>query len=523
MHIYGEGLKEEISTIDGHEKPELYEIRKKYAKSNRDLFARESRPIDKIFSARGGSVYYNMSDSLNKKAAVIANNIKDGLSVRKWNENKWKPHFLDDPNGMIYMEIGNSNGTMVAYPTYKSISVVYDYLPVGVNLEYIVFHVSAAEKEKAGFKKEDKIYRVVDDAFDYWVKAIDNEISILEQHTFPNYFGHVPAILNSDFLSPEYPGLALSLFNDVIELADDFIQTGSIRNLAKLRMAYPKYWEYADDCPVCKGEKVSNGAKCEPCKGTGKKLMLNPGDAKLLLYPDGKDTPIVTPNVAGFVPFPKDYFDHATADLSDLENIISVTIWGVESRKNTTGLSADGEKTKTATEVIDDMQPKADRLYAISDMAEKRHKFIIDHAIQFSINNAYSGSSINYGRRYLIEGPDTIWNRYSQARKEGASISILDDLLMDYIETKYSGDPISMNIQLKLLTVEPFVHSTVAEIKSLNPSFQEYIKKLYFSEWLATVNDGALLTQSVDELKAALQKYVDDKKIIEPKPVPAAA
>jgi len=50
MHLYGEGMDGEISNIPGHEGDELKSLRKKYAKSNRDLFARMSRPIDKVFS-----------------------------------------------------------------------------------------------------------------------------------------------------------------------------------------------------------------------------------------------------------------------------------------------------------------------------------------------------------------------------------------------------------------------------------------------------------------------------------------
>jgi len=516
MHIYGEGLANEIAAIDGHEKEELKNLRKKYAKSNKDLFARMARPIDKVFSARGGSVYYNMGEAGNKKAIGISTDVKDGLSIRKWIEGKWKPHHLDDPNGLIFMEI---NSEAVVYPTYKSISIVYDYLPAGSSLEYVVFSVSSSEKVKAGFLEADIIFRVVDDSFDYWVKREDKTVSIIQQHTFPNYFGKVPAVLNSDFVSPEIDGLMLSLFDDIIELADDFIQTGSIRNLAKLRMAYPKYWEYADDCPVCHGTTSFESKPCESCKGTGKNIMVSPGAAKLMTYPDNKDTPIVTPNVAGFVPFPKDYFDYATLEIAEIENMMSLTIWGTETKKHTPGMTgSDGKAVKTATQVIDEIQPKADRLTALSEMAEKRHKFIMDHIIQIAIDSSYKGCSVNYGRRYMIEGPDVIWQRYSDARTKGAAISVLDDLLMEYIEAKYNGDAIGMNIQEKLLVVEPFVHFTVTQVQTMGASFDDYNRKLYYGEWLNTLNDAMLLSFSSDELKQQLTDYVAAKNLKEPEP-----
>lgn len=519
LHCYGEGLDNEISCIEGHEKENLLNIRKKYAKPNKDIMARLARPIDKVFTAKGGSLYFNLTEAGDKKARELNMNAKDGISIRKWVETVWKPHMIDDPNGMAFMEIGEPiNGQPDTYPTYKSIFSVYDYLPTGSSLEYIVFHVDSKEKVKSGYEKEDKIYRVVDDAFDYWIKVDGETITILKEYTFPNFFGYVPAILNSDLLSSQVEGLRLSLFSDVIELADDFLLTGSIRNQNKIRMGFPKYWEHASDCNVCKGEGKVNGEDCAACKGTGKNIMINPGDTKLLPLPT-KDEPGVAPDVAGFVDFPTAYFEFSTAELQQLENLMSLTLWGTETKQQPQGMAADKSGTvKTATQVIDDIQPKADRLFTISEMAEDRHKFILDSKIKIAIDSSYKGSSVNYGRRYMLEGPDEIWLRYSEARAKGSAISILDDLLMEYIETKYSGDPVGMNIQLKLLQVEPFVHMTVQQVQALNASFEDYNKKLYFSEWLATLNDAMLLSFSVDALKQQLADYVAAKELKEPKP-----
>ena len=525
MHLYGEGLKDEICEIKGHEKPELMELRKKYATSNKPFFSRLLRPIDKVFSAKGGSVYYNLTENNNKQAMQMAMDVKDGLSVRKWIENKWKPHFLDDPDGLLFIELPTEpqDDEIRPYPTYKSIQTIYDYDLEGSAVEYVVFKVSASDKLEAGLTKEDTIYRIVDDAFDYWVKVKDQQVTILQDQTLVNYFGKVPAIRNSDLVDSENDCLALSLIDDIIDLADAHLQDGSIRNLAKIRMAYPKYWEFADDCNVCGGTKEANGEKCATCKGTGKKIMLNPGDVKLIAHPETKDDPIITPNVAGFVPFPKDYFDNATLELQSLENICHVTLWGSQAQIKTQGPATQQGQPVTATQVMTDQQPEIDRLHIISDMAEKRHKFIMDHIVQLTIDSSYKGSSVNYGRRYMMETPDEIWDRYSKARKEGAAISLLDDLLMEYIETKYNGDPVGKNIQEKLFAIEPFVHYTVMDVQKLGLPPDDYHKKLFFGEWLATLNEAMLLSFSVDELKAQLTDYVVKKNIPAPAPDPAKA
>lgn len=517
MHLYGDDLSKNISLVDGFEKDNMKAIRAKYAKSNKDLFSRLSRPIDKVFSARGGSAYYNMNDANDKRAMGLTMNVRDGYSAKKWIESFWKPHMLDDPNGVIFIEIGDGNPYPlgVAYPTYKSITSIYDYATKGVMLDYIVFKLDDNDKKKAGYKPEDIIFRVVDDVNDYLVKQEQNEVTILKSDTIPNYFSIVPAIINSDVVSAD-TGLFISLFDEVVELANDFLLDGSIKRMMKFRHGFPKYWEYSDSCADCKGEGTVNGEKCNTCKGTGQKLMINPGDNKLLSWPETKDDPILAPNIAGYVEPSKTYFDIASVELAELENAMNYTVWGASTAhkaQGPTGVNAsDGQKT--ATQVIDDMQPKIDRLYPISEAAEKRHKFVIDLLITHNMKQTkywdVKGSSINYGRRYLLETPDIIWTRYSDARAKGASVSILDGLLREYIETKYVGDPISLAIQTKLMALEPFVHLTIAQAEPLIELELDYVKKLYFGQWVNSLRKNELLVMNEVQLEDLLTTYATD-------------
>jgi hypothetical protein len=513
-HFYGERLEAKLPVIDGFEKELLQKLRVKYAKSNKDIFSRLSRPIDKVFSARGGSVYFNLSEQLEKKASNLRSNIRDGYSVKKWLESFWKPHFLDDPNGMIFLEIDADQN---AYPTYKGIASVFDYDPKGVNLEYIVFTVSASEKKKASIDPSYEVYRVVDDSFDYYVRKEGENVTVLQEHTFPNYFFRVPAILNSDIVNPILNGSMLSLFDEVIDLANLFLIKGSIKVTHDFMHAFPKYWEYADDCSICNGTGLLNAENCSTCKGTGKRVMSKISDVKLMSYPESKDSPIVTPNVAGYVEPSKTYYEIATADLQALEDAMTFTLWGTH-RKQNNSINKDSSQPKTATEAFIDIQPVNDRLYSISESAEKRDKFITDLTVGLMIQIGYKGSTINYGRRYMMENPDAIWDRYSKARKSGAPMKVLNDLLVEYIESKYNGDPVSMSVQLKLINVEPFVHNTINEVKGFGTSFEDLCCKIYFGEWLSTINNGVILSYSSIELLSKLKEYVTAKGLKEPIP-----
>lgn len=499
MHFYGESLEEVIKTIDGFESDKMKDLRLLYAKSNKDLFSRLARPVDKVFSARGGSIYYNLSEQLENKARSIALNVRDGYSVRKWNESFWKPHFMDDPNGMIFIEIDN-NG--VAYPTFKLVSSVYDYQVKGNNLEYVVFAVDKADKQKLGIEVSDTIYRVIDDAFDYYIKVDGETVAVLPQHTYPNYFMKVPAILNSDIPHPSMPGLKLSIFNDVIELANEFLVEGSIRKTHKYRHGFPKYWEYADSCMKCSGTGLFSGESCKECKGTGKSIMTRVSDVKLMTYPD-KDDAVVTPTVAGYIEPSEAYHKMSTQELENLEETAYATMWGITSKKKTTG----GE-SKTATEIIDDYQPIINRLSMITDSAEAHHKFILDMVISHNITQAYKGASVNYGRRYMLEGPDVIWKKYIDAKSSGAPVSMLDDLLTEFIESKYDNDPVGMAITLKLKDVEPFIHLSIKDLKDAGVSTEEVYKKLYYNEWLSNITDFDLLNQTIKDLRDDLENFV---------------
>jgi len=545
-HFYGDMLSTSLEVIEGYEKNALHALRVTYAKSNKDLFNRLSRPIDKVFSARGGSIYYNLPDAAEKKARALAMDIKGGYSIKKWIESFWRSHYLDDPYGITFIEIAEtqkalqlrSQGKSFVYPTYKSIQCIYDYQPNGSGLDYVVFNVSAAEKVEYGYKPEDRIFRVVDDSYDYFVKLNEDggtpaadgskiaSIQILKDHTFPNLFMYVPGIINSDIPDPNIEGAHLSLFDDILELANTFLMKGSIKLTHEFLFAFPKYWQYANDCEVCQGTKLHDGETCKSCNGSGKSGVLKVSDALLLTHPQTKDDPVIAPSIAGFVSPDKTYYDIATHDLQLLEDLMNFTLWGAAGAAKVSGMSTEssGPAPKTATEITTDIKPQSDRLAPISECAEKRHKFILDAIITIQISQSYQGASVNYGKRYMIESPDAIWTKYSDARSKGAAISVLDDLLLEYYEAKYNSDPVKLAIQTKLMKVEPFVHITVSQLNGLNAGEQDYKAKLYFSEWLSTLNEAIIISYSVDELRSNMYEETGKRQLApkEQKLLPAA-
>ncbi len=523
-HLRGVDKDETIPVIDGFERASLHETRRKYSKTNKDIFSRLSRPIDKVFSARGGSVYYNLSDASEKSAAGYCSNVADGYPSKKWTELFWTPHFLDDPYGVVMMEVAtrdkaaelSNQGLPWVYPTYKSSGKIISYKPKGNGVEYIMLSVDKKEKKEAGYKDDDVIYRIVDDAFDYWVKQEGDNVRVLSQ-SFPNLFGYCPCMRNSDIIDPEHEGGVLSLFDPVIELAEQYLLKGSVKVSHDLLHGFPKYVEFASVCDTCNGTAYVDGKPCPTCKGTGKKSMIRPGDVKQLNWPDKDDALIKPGEVGAYISPDKTYWEIATSDLGMLEDLMTYTIWGVVSNIKTQGPYTKSSDVKTATQVIDEIRPQSDRLEAISDNAQGIDKFIRDSIITVMIQQQYKGASVQYGRRYMLESPDKLKTAYEDSKAKNAPISVLDDLLQEYIESKYASDPAKLAVQMKLAKVEPFVHWPVSVVQTMPISDDDKAMKIFFSEWKAQQLDAVLLTLPVDMLRNELSAYAKGR-VVRPEP-----
>ena len=52
---------------------------------------------------------------------------------------------------------------------------------------------------------------------------------------------------------------------------------------------------------------------------------------------------------------------------------------------------------------------------------------------------SYKGASITYGRRFLMETPDQIWEKLTKSITSGAPTAALADLYNDYLQARYSA------------------------------------------------------------------------------------
>jgi hypothetical protein len=98
---------------------------------------------------------------------------------------------------------------------------------------------------------------------------------------------------------------------------------------------------------------------------------------------------------------------------------------------------------------------------------EKTLTFVVDMCGGLLYPTTYKGCTIKGGIGIRYKRPNEIWDKYSKARVEGASQALLNGLLTDYFEAKYQNNPMMLEIALRQMRVEPFVHLTVTEVSEL--------------------------------------------------------
>lgn len=500
MHVKGVKLGEYIEKINQFEPQDLVATRKKYAVSNKDLFSRLLRPIDKVFAAKGGSTYYNLPD---KQAEVMKDycaNVSFGYSIRKWLQVFWMPAIAYDPMGLVFIEI-NADGKV--YPTYKAVGDVFDYKPNGRKLEYVIFNKDERIDRIVAEGKDTKgrVYRVVDDVSDRIVEVTDKEVLEIEGETYLNYFLQVPAMIISDIYDP-VKGFYVSNIDEVIEKADQFLLQGSVKNIFKNYFGFPQYWTYQSACPECKGTKILMGSDCTFCKGTGLKQRTDPSETIYLPVPQDKDSPLLAPNVGGFISPDIAGWDKMDSELRFLENGMYQTLWGTH--------QLDDAKNETATGKFIDVQPVNDKLNTFSDAAEVMETFIVNSIGQILFQSGYKGASITYGKRYLIETPDELWKKYEDARRNGAPTSALDDLYNDYLQARYSANALELEKYGKLARVEPYKHLLLSELGKAPAEVAN--KKLYYADWILTKPDPIVILTPVEKLQAEFAAYCEERE-----------
>lgn len=489
--VFGKDFHEVlIRQIEKIESAARAEARKRYSKDIRDMFDRVMQPRTSIFSASGGSVESNISSKQNKtKFLKHLTHFKGQKSIKKYLSEVFFRLEDTDPNGLIFMEYFKDENI---FPTYKSINDIRDYISNGQLLEVVLFEPKTIVHKTRGTWIE---WRVVDDKKDWRIKEQAGTFTVIEDLTFEHPFGKVPGIILSDHqkmgselrISPLFP---------VEELSKDYARDKSIKTIYKFQHGFPRHWRYVKECRPCQGTGKNGTEQCLVCDGKGEIQRNDITDVQTIALPR-EDDPIITPNVEGFVAPDLATWERFNEDMRDMEDLIESTMWG------TRRLREGGNETATGRFI--DVQPVMNKLGIFTDNVEWVHNRLANWVLDWVNGKAQKEElfHITYGRRFIIESPDIILERYTESRIKGDNNTILDKQLDEYILSKYQTNPLLLEEMQKKRLVEPYIHQSIKEVNDIFGAAEADKIVLFVDFW-----ETADISKSAEELKVDFEAFI---------------
>ncbi len=461
-----------INRIESIESAKRAIARRKYSKDIRDMFDRVFKKRYNVFEAVGGSEVVKIeSETLKAQFETISNNFKGQKSIEKYLSDTFFNLWDVDPNGVLFLEYKIEDGQIECYPTYKSINDIRYYDADGQEIEYIIFEPKLVKTETNSLSK---MWRFVDSENEYFFIQDGSSFRFLEEKSFKHEFKQVPGVIISD---NQIVGshIRRSMVDQVSELAKDYARDKSVLTIYKFQNGFPIHWRYEQKCRPCQGTGKTGSESCKICNGKG---ILQKSDVTdvVSITPPREGDPVLTPNVAGYVNPSIEVWKQYNDDLKQMELKIESTIWGTMEA---------AAQNDTATGKFIDTQPITNELSKLSSNVEFVHNFLAKMVLRLitpvETDKIYYYKS--YGRRYIIESPDTILNKYNESKDKGDPVTILDRLLNEFIVAKYKSDLYMQNVQLKKAVLEPYIHLSVKEVYDMFGKKEAYKKAVFADFW----------------------------------------
>lgn len=227
---------------------------------------------------------------------------------------------------------------------------------------------------------------------------------------------------------------------------------------------YPIYWSYSQDCDFTDPQ---TGAYCddgylrtlEGYHFTGAKVTRCPICASNSIAGVGSMISVPKPDADTDM---RDPVGIKTVDRSSLDyNVEEVQRLKVEIFEGAVGRGM--ENTKEAVnemQVSSGFETKTSILTGLKRNFEQAQLWVTETVCKLRYGGAFLSASINYGTEFYVYTLKDLYEKYSEAKKSGASDIVLDTILDKIIEIENINNPVEMQRVYILKHIEPFRHLT---------------------------------------------------------------
>lgn len=493
-----------IHHIEKIESKDRAAARKKYVKDVRSLFKRVLSNRSNVFESDGGSEEIDISsETIRKDFIYHMNHFKGGKSVKHYLSSVYLQLWDKDPNGVLFLEYRTGDEQNI-YPTYKSIDDVRFYAASGQSIEVIVFE---PKKLPAGQLE----WRVVDKNRDFRIIETSDVFVENMELSFDHPFGTVPGVV----ISPEKcigSEKRVSAIDPIIEDAKDYCQLKSVRTIYRYQKGAPIHWRVKSENRANAGmNRTGNGEK----QSNDLQGATDSQDVTDIVKvpPPMMDQPNYLPNIAGYISPDLEFLKYMDESLDSAERSMVDTFWG------TTNATIEGiEKTATQTNV--DVQPITNVLDTIATTVEWVHNFFGNMVANFVYPTKTKEEKvfhISYGRRFIIESPDVVLQRYQEALSAGCPSTVLDKMLEEWIVSKYKTDPYMQEFLLKKFTLEPYPHWDINTVFTIFGAKEALTKAAFESFWRLKADPKLTVDQLQEQLNTYTNEYISSKTVPTPR------
>ena len=471
--------------------------------------------LNRVFNGRNANFAIQYP---NKRAEAQATELLYRVNTRSYVEQVGRRAFKCKPQTIVVVD-----KDAMGIPYYVTIEldklISYELSECKSKFQYIIFHHSEGSDEMGNYKRiafyDDEYYRVVE--------IRDKAYSLILES--PHNLGYCPARWFVDD--------ALNTKDDVKRYAPLAKVLGSMSEWQQFH-AYSYYAEHYGVFPVveyaaavCEDEYCINGMVSEPMESGEMSTPTSCGTCSANKF-SGAGTAIkINPkidndenDVSGYFRFispPTTNLEFEQKKQNGREAFIKVNTTGFNDMMNKEAVNEDQVRSL--------MEDRKKPLLKLAGILNRVHKWLVETCIKLAVD-ADVKVHANYGTEWFLLTEAQLQELFVGAKTAGMPESEIDQIYKLLIETKYKGDPQTVNKLMIENNLNPAPYSTVDECYKKREqgvmSSEDLYIKANFTKFVSKferdngsiVEFGADITfqQKIDIIYNTFKNYVKDEK-----------